>query len=142
MMTDKNVKSNYIRPTDDIEAPLIEEEKQPQRFCEMCYENHPEADFQTVGPCGHAYCAEVLTDYFNFQILQSGKSGEGVKCLQHQCGQPIEDEFIKNLVNAETFKKYEQFKKDFEIQFMKDKKYCPNPKCQPPFPMAADEKAT
>jgi hypothetical protein len=61
----------------------IEEIKQneggPTKFCEICYEDHPESEFVTYEACGHAFCIGSYKSFFEYQIKESGK-GYILKC--------------------------------------------------------------
>lgn len=69
---------------EENQKPLIEEEdkeeeKYPDLFCEICYDNHPAIDFISISPCNHEFCTASLKQFFTFHILQSGE-GHRVFC--------------------------------------------------------------
>ena len=51
-------------------------------------------------------------------------------CPKAGCKTEIGDDFLAKYVDQATFDKYLQFKQNNEIMVSKDKKYCPNPKCE------------
>lgn len=50
-----------------------------------------------------------------YEIAKSGKKGFFIKCPQQGCSEPVSDDFVKNVADEETYKKFRQFRLDKEV---------------------------
>lgn len=99
-------------------------------YCEICYEDHNQTEFVRNSNCGHSFCKLSYKDFLTYEIEKSGTKGYFIKCPQGGCGQSVSDEFVKQLCDEQTYKKFKQFQKDKEVAESNMKKFCPNPKCE------------
>ena len=122
-----DVKQGYI--FNNIEINNIELNVSPQKICEICSEVFIPSDENTVKQCGHSYCNSCWYDFFSAQIQENKLTS--IKCLNYECQESLNDEFILHLLNNnnELIKKYKKYKLEYEILNNPNKKNCPFPNC-------------
>ena len=114
---------------ENIETHNIELNFNPQKICEICSEVFIPSDENTVKQCGHSYCNSCWYDFFSAQIQENKLTS--IKCLNYECQEKLNDEFIIHLLNNnnELIKKYKKYKLEYEILNNPNKKNCPFPNC-------------
>ena len=122
-----DIKKSYI--FESIEINNIELNFNHQKICEICSETFIPSDENTVKECGHSYCNSCWYDYFSAQIQENKLTS--IKCLNYECQEKLNDEFIIHLLNNnnELIKKYKKYKLEYEILNNPNKKNCPFPNC-------------
>ena len=105
--------------------------EQNDLICKVCYEtlNEEEKKFNFL-PCGHINCTECWIN--NLKTLISEAKVEQIKCMEYQCNQSIDENFIlKHIKNDHILlEKYDKFKIRMEIIKNPNKKQCPQPNCE------------
>jgi IBR domain, a half RING-finger domain/Ring finger domain len=98
--------------------------------CPICLDRIESAEQSfSIRPCGHRYDRECLSHYLNTSIEQA-KTNIGCpdpNCTQVPC---MHEEDMKRLVDADTFRKFQDF--TFAKQFMRIRgaRFCVSPECQ------------
>ena len=118
---DKNVTKN----NDDIVKGVIRNE------CSVCFEEIKEEEKKSNSlPCGHICCQNCWTNYFKTLITDA--KVEEIKCVEHDCKQIIQEEFILKYIknDKKLISKYKKFKLRIEIIKDPNKKQCPKPDCE------------
>ena len=109
----------------------IENKKLISNECNVCFDEVEEEEkkFNAL-PCGHVCCTQCWVNYLKTLITEA--KIEKIKCVDHQCGEIISEEFILKHINEDQklVEKYQKFKKRAEIINDKNKKQCPNPDCE------------
>ena len=127
---DQNI--DIIEPEEDIienDIPQIKD-KDNNDECDICYEEINDEDkiLNTI-PCGHLFCTQCWFNYLKTSIIEA--KVDNIKCMDHECGDIICDEFILKHIseNKDLVEKYKKFTKRAEILKDPNKKICPNPDC-------------
>ena len=83
----------------------------------------------TLKNCFHSFCDECWYDFLSIKIKENKLTS--IKCLEYDCKEKPDDEFIINLLNSnqELIEKYKKFKLELEIINDPNKKFCPFPNC-------------
>ena len=109
----------------------IKNKKLISNECNVCFDEVEEEEkkFNAL-PCGHVCCTQCWVNYLKTLITEA--KIEKIKCVDHQCGEIISEEFILKHINEDQklVEKYQKFKKRAEIINDKNKKQCPNPDCE------------
>ena len=122
----ENIITVYTRKNNsDSLSDSINEEK----ICSACEEPFISNKANTVQKCGHSFCNGCWYDFLSVNIEENKLSN--IKCLDYNCKEKVDDEFIINLLksNEKLIKKYKKFKLEFEIMNDPNKKLCPFPNC-------------
>ena len=100
-----------------------------QKICAICSEFFISNDENTVKQCGHSFCNSCWYDFFSAQIQENKLTS--IKCLNYECQEKLNDEFIIHLLNNnnELIKKYQKYQLEYEILNNPNKKNCPFPNC-------------
>ena len=100
-----------------------------QNICEICSEAFISNNENTLKKCGHSYCNSCWYDFLSAQIQESKLPS--IKCLNYECQEKLNDDFIINLLNNnnELIHKYKKYKYELEILNNPNKKNCPFPNC-------------
>ena len=96
-----------------------------QKKCAICSEFFIPNDENTVKQCGHSFCNSCWYDFFSAQIQENKLTS--IKCLNYECQEKLNDEFIIHLLNNnnELIKKYQKYQLEYEILNNPNKKNCP-----------------
>ena len=124
-----NNNNNNIQIVEDIDKENDKENDNENDYdCEVCYDNVDDKELNTI-PCGHLFCTHCWFNYLKTLITEA--KVEKIKCMNHECGENIPEEFIlKHLSdNNNLIEKYKKFKKRAEILQDNNKKLCPKPDC-------------
>ena len=97
--------------------------------CHICGDKFKVTEENKLKNCGHKFCDECWYDSLSIKIKENKLSS--IKCLDYNCKQKLEDEFIINLLNNDInlIKKYKKYKKELIIAQDPNKKFCPFPDC-------------
>ena len=109
--------------------------------CEVCYEEINEEDLKlNQTECGHLFCTHCWFNYLKTLITEA--KVDDIKCMNHDCKEKMEDEFILKHIseNENLIEKYKKFKKRSEIIKDKNKKLCPHPNCDSFLPKSNSSK--
>ena len=96
--------------------------------CQTCYEDFIPNEKNTL-KCGHAFCDDCWYDFFSLKIKENKLTS--IKCLDYECQEKPNDDFIINLLNSDNalIEKYKKFKYELDIINDPNKKLCPFPNC-------------
>ena len=97
--------------------------------CPSCDELFIANERNTLKNCYHSFCDECWYDFLSIKIKENKLTS--IKCLEYDCKEKPDDEFIINLLNSneELIEKYKKFKLELEIINDPNKKFCPFPNC-------------
>ena len=97
--------------------------------CEICNDKYIVTDKNKVNKCGHSFCDSCWFDSLSIKIKENKLSS--IKCLDYNCKEKLDDEFIINLINSDNdlIKKYKRYKTELLIINDPNKKLCPFPDC-------------
>ena len=100
-----------------------------KKNCPACEDEFIPNDKNTLENCGHSFCDECWYDFLSIKIKENKLSS--IKCMDYECGEKPDDDFIINLLklNQELIDKYKKFKLELEIINDPNKKFCPFPNC-------------
>ena len=129
---DQKIIYNNIEVSNDypIETQKSNDSKLSQKMeCPICNDDFIETEKNKVEKCGHSFCDSCWYDFLSVNIKENKLPS--IKCLEHDCGEKLTDEFIINLLNSDTtlIKKYKRYKLELEIMKDPNKKLCPYPDC-------------
>ena len=93
--------------------------------CDLFYPNEK----NTLKNCGHAFCEDCWEKFLCIKIEENKLTS--IKCLDYECQEKPDDEFIMNYLNNNEIliKKYKKFKFELGIINDQNKKLCPFPNC-------------
>ena len=97
--------------------------------CPVCYTDVL-GSRSIVLDCGHFACHECMTTLVEVSIRD--KTLEALVCPSWECGAPIPHTLVAELVDSETYEKFDQFALDAALSQMDDIAYCPREKCGAP----------
>ena len=97
--------------------------------CPACEEDFIPTDKNTLKNCGHSFCDECWYDFLSIKIKENKLNF--IKCMDYECREKPDDDFIINLLNSnqELIDKYKKFKLELEIINDPNRKFCPFPNC-------------
>ena len=97
--------------------------------CPACEEDFLSDDKNTLKNCGHSFCNKCWYDFLSIKIKENKLSS--IKCMDYECKEKLDDDFIINLLNSnqELIDKYKKFKLELEIINDPNRKFCPFPNC-------------
>ena len=97
--------------------------------CRVCGDNVPSGDLYKIRlPCKHIFCVDCWKEYLKEKI----NNANVIKCMEHKCGQILQENFIKTILDKDTalLEKYDKFLKRQKIlDSSKNIKFCPIPDC-------------
>ncbi|ORZ38276.1 hypothetical protein BCR44DRAFT_47457 [Catenaria anguillulae PL171] len=109
---------------DDKDAP--KPVKVPGFVCDVCCDDHP--DMLTISLlCGHRFCTECYTTY----LVGKVKEGESrrISCMG-KCSLVVDEATVKALVDANTYKRYEDLLLRTYVDDSQYLRWCPAPGCE------------
>ena len=124
------LKKENINLNNPIEPQKSNDSKLSKKMeCPICNDDFIETEKNKVEKCGHSFCDSCWYDFLSVNIKENKLPS--IKCLEHECGEKLTDEFIINLLNSYTtlIKKYKRYKLELEIMKDPNKKLCPYPDC-------------
>lgn len=83
------------------------DENEPKFTCTICHSIYKISDSITL-PCDHRYCKNCLKNYLENKINEAKVTKEDLSCPEGNCV-AIDTNYIKSIVDAEMFNKYEHF---------------------------------
>mmetsp|Transcript_27857 Transcript_27857/g.24645 ORF Transcript_27857/g.24645 Transcript_27857/m.24645 type:complete len:471 (+) Transcript_27857:37-1449(+) len=99
-------------------------------FCNICFTKYPIDEGFTLRTCQHQFCIECMKGFCTNKISNGQVN---MKCFfpcednnNKACGDEIEEEDIRQLVDDETWQKYEKFKSNLENTLSRQCPYCDN----------------
>ena len=97
--------------------------------CDICSEKFIPNDNNKLKNCGHSFCNNCWYDFLSIKIKENKISS--IKCLEYDCHEKPNDDFIINLLKNDIslIQKYKKFKFELEILNDPNKKLCPFPNC-------------
>ena len=97
--------------------------------CPACDELFIANEKNTLKNCCHSFCNECWFDFLSIKIKENKLTS--IKCLEYECREKPDDDFIINLLNSneELIEKYKKFKLELEIINDPNRKFCPFPNC-------------
>ena len=97
--------------------------------CPTCDELFHPNDINKLKNCGHSFCNDCWYNFLSIKIKENKISS--IKCLDYECQEKPDDNFIFNLLNNDEalIEKYKKFKFELDILNDPNKKLCPFPNC-------------
>eukprot|EP01094_Clydonella_sp_ATCC50884_P013067 TRINITY_DN2333_c0_g1_i1.p1 TRINITY_DN2333_c0_g1~~TRINITY_DN2333_c0_g1_i1.p1 ORF type:complete len:494 (+),score=121.76 TRINITY_DN2333_c0_g1_i1:154-1482(+) len=95
--------------------------------CSICYDEQRWGDMVELG-CYHRFCKECVAEYLNKKIEVADVVN--IQCLDSSCDWPISSDEIRDLVDADAFKKFERFSILASIRTDPTARYCCKPECE------------
>ena len=97
--------------------------------CDICSEKFTSNDNNKLKNCGHSFCNDCWFYFLSTKIKENKIAS--IKCLEYNCQEKPNDDFIINLLDNDTslIQKYQKFKFELEILNAPNKKLCPFPNC-------------
>ena len=122
----KNPYFNFSKLNDTFE--LLKKQKIKIQ-CNACEEMFCPNYNNTLQPCKHSFCNDCWYNFLSIKILENKLTS--IKCLNYECQEKPDDNFIINLLNSniKLIEKYKKFKKQIDIINDPNKKLCPFPNC-------------
>lgn len=96
--------------------------------CAICLDEKDSQFIYIMDTCNHKFCTACLRQYIENKI----KNGETDSITCPDCKRELSIIEIKQLVDEDTFQKFEEFSVKKAISKMKNVVYCPNPLCGTP----------
>lgn len=85
----------------------------------MCYEEKNRDQFISVCKNDHRFCSECVAAHYSDLIQRQNRADE-LTCLQHECGEKPTDAFLKTVIPADVFTKYQRFNRDRQVAVDRD----------------------
>ena len=106
-----------------LEQKEEKEENLEKMECEVCSEEFIITEKNKVNSCGHAFCDGCWFDSLSVKIKENKISS--LKCLDYNCKEKLDDNFIINLLNndANLINNYIKYKLELLILNDPNKKY-------------------
>lgn len=115
-------------------------EEDPIVDCSVCWSDTPRSQMFR-SDCGHSFCRMCWQGHFQQTILQGDVLN--IRCMQRDCKGEITVEQVGQLVDPETFGRYQQFLLLTKIRVEHPEAlWCPSPQCNTAFYGDALNKAT
>ena len=116
-------KKSKANKKDDLKS------KRKKIECEVCNEMFTVHEKNKVKKCGHAFCSNCWYDFLSIKIKENKLPS--IKCLNYNCKEKLNDEFIIRLLNHnnDLIRKYKRYKLELEIINDPNRKLCPYPNC-------------
>ncbi|XP_076094526.1 E3 ubiquitin-protein ligase RNF14-like [Mytilus galloprovincialis] len=91
--------------------------------CSICFTEKSGRDFYSFLPCKHYYCKECVADFCSIHV----KNGtvQQLQCLETSCKSEMKPYIIKEVLDKEEFKRWEQLTFQKGLDSMGDISYCP-----------------
>jgi hypothetical protein len=140
----KNVNKDYIDLKNELhdETPrtpgkggeddwvVIEEKKSETKIrvnCPICLDEIPSDKIYILDCCDHKFCKNCITEYTRMKITDG--ETDSLTCPVLTCKREIEVKEIKQLLNSQEMKKYEDFSLKKALSKIPTVCYCPNRLC-------------
>lgn len=98
--------------------------------CQICFEEKMGSECLSYPHCGHTYCKDCLTEYFNVQITEGNV--KALCCPEPKCDSQASQSQVRSLVSEETFARYDRLLLQMSLDGMEDVTSCPRTSCQCP----------
>ncbi|XP_071445338.1 E3 ubiquitin-protein ligase RNF14-like [Hetaerina americana] len=105
--------------------------------CQICFQEKLGQHCAKFDSCGHVFCKECVTEYFEVQIKDGNV--HCVNCPDHECNHQALPSLVKDLVSPELFAKYDSVLLSSTLDTLTDIIYCPRTSCQYPVTLEAGE---
>ena len=120
---DSDIGNKYINTQEELKS------EETIDVCSVCNEEFIVNENNKVSKCGHSFCEQCWYNFLSIKINENKLPS--IKCMDYECNEKINDEFIFNLLNFDDdlIRKYKLYK--FELNILQDpnKKLCPHPNC-------------
>ena len=102
---------------------------QTSKECPICEDSFNIDNYNKLKKCGHSFCNNCWYDFLSIKIQENKLTS--IKCLDYECQERPDDDFIINLLNSneQLIEKYKKFKLQLEVINDPNKKLCPFPNC-------------
>lgn len=98
-----------------------------QATCKICFESKSHDQFYAIGPCRHECCRACLQSYLNNLIMTS--QVQSIRCFQEGCQHLLSEKVIESVVDQDTYKKYQKFKRNLLVAQNPNIRFCIKPDC-------------
>lgn len=103
-------------------------QSQYRRMCPVCASSQPSDKFYSLA-CGHSFCKDCWTIYFETQIFQGISIQIG--CMAQKCNVRVPEDLVLTLVTRPVMRdKYQQFAFKDYVKSHPELRFCPGPNCQ------------
>ena len=120
---DSDIGNKYINTQEELKS------EETIDICSVCNEEFIVNENNKVSKCGHSFYEQCWYNFLSIKINENKLPS--IKCMDYECNEKINDEFIFNLLNFDDdlIRKYKLYK--FELNILQDpnKKLCPHPNC-------------
>ncbi|XP_046388895.1 E3 ubiquitin-protein ligase RNF14-like [Ischnura elegans] len=106
--------------------------------CQICFQEKLGQLCVRFDSCGHVFCKECVTEYFEVQIKDGNV--HSLNCPEHDCKKQALPSLVKDLVSPELFARYDSVLLSSTLDTLTDIIYCPRSFCQYPVTLEAGEK--
>ena len=107
---------------------LVENSFHLEEFeCEICFETKSGIECHKMSNCGHVFCHDCLSGYFDSKIQDGDTS---FTCPNPTCGENISQRDIQIHVERDKFNRFERLQFNRALDTMDDIAYCPKPDCR------------
>ena len=122
----KEIEDSNVFKSKSINISLNSQKKDE---CPICQESFDINDNNRIKNCGHAFCNDCWYSFLSIKIQENRLTL--IKCLEYDCQEKPDDDFIINLLNSNNslIEKYKKFKLQLEVMNSPNKKLCPFPNC-------------
>ena len=113
----------------EFTEPKLKKESHSKIECDICSEYFTPNDNNKLKNCGHSFCNDCWYNFLSIKIKENKISS--IKCLDYDCQEKPDDNFIINLLNRDTtlIQKFRKYNFELEILNNPNKKLCPFPNC-------------
>lgn len=98
--------------------------------CNICFCSKVGFEFVTFRTCRHFFCMQCIKSYFELMITEG--SVHSLNCPHDKCSTQADGSFVKEIVNDESFERYDSLLLVRTLETMSDIAYCPRSACQCP----------
>ncbi|KAI9554843.1 hypothetical protein GHT06_020120 [Daphnia sinensis] len=98
--------------------------------CKVCFDHRLGANCIQFPNCGHVYCKECMSSYFEVKITEG--TVNGLICPEDKCTSQPSPGQIKELISPDAFERYDSLLLQSTIASMINIAYCPRQQCQYP----------
>lgn len=95
--------------------------------CSICYDDMDEASAIALN-CNHSFCKTCYTQHLKTQVSE-GVSCIHATCPQYKCAMAIPQDLFKQLLDKESYEKYNEYVLSNFVDCHASMRFCPAPDC-------------
>eukprot|EP01105_Mastigella_eilhardi_P016009 TRINITY_DN3673_c0_g1_i2.p1 TRINITY_DN3673_c0_g1~~TRINITY_DN3673_c0_g1_i2.p1 ORF type:complete len:620 (+),score=192.96 TRINITY_DN3673_c0_g1_i2:214-1860(+) len=100
----------------------------PPSVCPSCFDSFPPSEMEAAS-CGHWFCRECWKTSLTMKIKEEAHKAGSLKCIAFKCDMPLDEGFIKCVVDAPVYKRYVEFLLKNFVSDYSYTTYCPAAGC-------------